>query len=68
MRQPLGRQRQHQRLDPVQTALALADDHRLEAGVAVARHVELDRTDLGDHRLGPLLLFRELPRLRPSEA
>jgi hypothetical protein len=50
----LGRQRQHQRLDPLQAALALADNHRLEAGITVPGHLDVDRADLGDHRLGPL--------------
>jgi hypothetical protein len=33
--------------------LPLLDDHRLEAGVPVAGDLDLDRSDLGEHRLGP---------------
>ena len=50
--QAAGGQRQHDLVDPVQAALALAHDLRLEAGVAVARDFDLDRADLGEHGLG----------------
>jgi hypothetical protein len=33
--------------------LPLAHDRRLEASVPVARNLDLDRPDLGEHRLGP---------------
>ncbi len=33
--------------------MPLAHDPRLEAAVAVARHVDLDRPDVGQHRFGP---------------
>jgi len=36
----------------LETALALTHDHRLEPAVAVPRHLDLHRTDLGEHRLG----------------
>jgi hypothetical protein len=29
------------------------DDLRLEGAVHIARHVDLNRADLGEHRLGP---------------
>jgi hypothetical protein len=32
-------------------ALALADDLRLERAVPIPRHLDLDRADLGQHRL-----------------
>ena len=37
---------------PHQAPLALADDRGLEAGVAVAWHLQFDRADLGQHCLG----------------
>jgi hypothetical protein len=52
-REALGRQRQHDPVDPVQAPLPLAHDLRLEAAVAVAGHLDLHRADLGQHRLGP---------------
>jgi hypothetical protein len=47
--QPPGGQRQDDLVDPVQAALTLAHDHRLEAGVAVSRDFDLHRADLGEH-------------------
>ena len=51
--QPPSCQRQHDLVDAVQPALPLAHDLRLEAAVPVARHLDLDRADLGQHRLRP---------------
>jgi len=45
-------QRQHDLVDPVEAALALAHDHGVEAGVSVARDLDLDWPDLGEHGLG----------------
>ena len=45
-------QRDHQLVDPGQPPLPLGDDLRLEGGVPVAGDVDLDRPDLGQHRLG----------------
>ena len=52
-REPLGGQRQHDLVDATQPPLALLDDHRIEGAVGVAGHFDLDRADLGEHRLGP---------------
>lgn len=60
-----GGQRAHDLVDLVQAPLALLDDHRVEAGVAVTRHLDLDRPDLGEHGLGRVPL-REFPASRPS--
>lgn len=51
-RQPLRRERDDHRVDPVQAALTLAHGQRIEAAVTIPRHLDVDRTDLGDHRLG----------------
>lgn len=45
-------QRDHHLVDAAQATLTLAHQLGVEAAVAVAGHVELDRADLGDHRLG----------------
>ena len=45
--------RQHDLVDPGQPPLPLLHDLRLEARVGVARHVDLDWADLGQHRLRP---------------
>jgi hypothetical protein len=50
--EPLRGQRDHQLVDPGQPPLPLGDDLRLEGGVPVAGDVDLDRPDLGQHRLG----------------
>jgi hypothetical protein len=47
--QPFRGRRQHHVLDPAQPA----DDPRLEAAVPVPGHTDLDRPDIGQHRLGP---------------
>lgn len=52
-RQTPGGQRQHDLIDPVQAALALGHDHRLERPVTVPGDLDLDRADLGQHRLRP---------------
>ena len=44
-------QRQHDLIDPVQSALALGDDHRLERPITVSGHLDLDGPDLREHRL-----------------
>jgi hypothetical protein len=58
VRQSPGRQRDHQTVHPGQPALPLLDQLRLKAGVPVPRHVDLDRPDLGQHRLGPRAVAR----------
>jgi hypothetical protein len=50
--QALRRQRDHQLVDPGHPALALGDDLRFKGGVPVTWDVDLDRPDLGQHRLG----------------
>ena len=65
MRQPLGRQRAHQRVDPVEPAAALGHDHRLERAGPVPRHLEVHRADLGQHRLGPGPIA-SVPRMMPG--
>jgi hypothetical protein len=47
--------------------LALSQSHvdRLELSVPVPRHLDLDRPDLGVHRLGPGAIAGVLP-LRPA--
>jgi len=54
----LRREGQHQLVDTVQAALALAHDLGLEGPVPVTGHVELDRAHLGHHRLGSLPVAR----------
>jgi hypothetical protein len=51
--QPLGRQRQHHLIHPAQPPAPLGHHHRLERSRPVPRHLDLDRADLGEHRLGP---------------
>ena len=51
-RQPLGAQRQHHRVDAFEAALPLADRARLERAVPISGNIEVDRTDIGQHRLG----------------
>jgi hypothetical protein len=51
--QALRRQRDDQLVHPGQPPLPLGHDPRLEAAVAVARHVDLDRPNVGQHRLSP---------------
>jgi hypothetical protein len=51
-RHPLRVQRDDVAGQPVQPALPFAHRHRVEAGVAVPRHVERDLAHLGGHRLG----------------
>jgi hypothetical protein len=50
-RQAAGIERDDLVVETVQAGLALGHDLRLEAAVAIARHVDLDRTVLGQHRL-----------------
>jgi hypothetical protein len=59
-RECIGRlsQRQHHFVYPAQPTLPLLDDLRLEAVLAVAGHLDLDRTDLGQHDLGPHAVAR----------
>jgi hypothetical protein len=47
----LGGEGQHQVVDTIQAALALAHDLGIEGPVPVTRHVEHDRAHLGHHRL-----------------
>lgn len=51
-RQTLGGERDDHLVHAAQAALALADQLGVEAPVPVAGHGELDRADIGDHRLG----------------
>jgi hypothetical protein len=46
-------QRQHDLIDAIQTPMPLAHDRRLERAIPITRHLDLDRADLGQHRLGP---------------
>ena len=48
----LGRERQHQRIDTIDTALA--HDLGLKGPMSVTRHVDVDRGDLGHHLGGTL--------------
>jgi len=50
-RQPAGIQADDPIIEAVQPGLPFGDDLRLEAAVAVARHGDLDRAVLADHRL-----------------
>jgi hypothetical protein len=50
-RQPLRGERDDHRVDPVQAALTLAHGLRIEAAFTIPRHLDVDRTDLGDHPL-----------------
>jgi hypothetical protein len=65
MREPLGRQRQHDLIQPAQATLAPGQHDRSEAAVAVPGHIELDRADLGQDRRG-LLPLREFTELCPA--
>jgi hypothetical protein len=51
-RQAAGIERDDLVVEAIQAGLALGHDLRLESGVAVAWHVDLDRPVLGQHRLG----------------
>ncbi len=59
--QPARRQRQHDLIHPIQPTLPLAHDGRRETAVPVAGHLNLDRPDLGQHRLGPGAIARVTP-------
>ena len=54
-------------VEAIQASLALGHDLRLEAAVAIARHIDLDGSVLGQHRLAevPLRLLL-VPRLAGS--
>ena len=65
MGQPLGRQRQHHLIHPAQPPAPLGHHHRLERAGPVPGHLDLDRADLGEHRLGPGPVPR-VPRVMPS--
>jgi hypothetical protein len=52
-RQTFRRQRDDHRIDPVEAPLTLLHRFGFERPVTISRHVDLDRADLGDHRLGP---------------
>ena len=58
MGQILRGERDHQVIDPCQAALALRDDLRVEARLAVTGDLDLDRPSLGDHRLGSVPVTR----------
>lgn len=51
--QALGGERQHHRVDALEAALPLADRRRFERPITITRHIDLDRAELGDHRLRP---------------
>jgi hypothetical protein len=55
---PASGQRQHDLVDAIQPTLTLAHDPRIEAAVAVPRHLDLHRSDL--------MPLRELPPSRPA--
>ena len=65
MGQPLGRQRQHHLVHPAEAPATLRHHHRLERPRPIPRHLDLDRADLGEHRLGPRPVAR-VPRVMPS--
>ncbi|GGL36614.1 hypothetical protein GCM10012283_18820 [Phycicoccus endophyticus] len=48
-----GGQRQHDRVDIGQAALALPDDHWLEAALPVPRHLDLDWAGVVGHHPDP---------------
>ena len=51
-RHTAGVQRDDLVVEAVEAGLALGHDLRLEGAVAIARHVDIDRSVLGQHRLG----------------
>ena len=53
--------------DPVESALTLAHDRRLERAVPVTRHVDRDRPDLGQAVFDRMPL-REFFRFRPTDS
>ena len=53
VRQPLGRQREDQVVDPTQPPRPLLDDLRREAAVTVPGHGDVDRADVSQQGLGP---------------
>jgi len=63
-REALRRQRQHQLIDTIEAPLTFADDLRIERRLAISRDIDLDRSDLGHHRLRPLAV----PRVRRPAA
>ena len=63
--QSLGRQRQHHLIHPTETPAALGHHGRLERAGPVPGHVDVDRADLGEHRLGAGPVAR-VPRVTPS--
>jgi hypothetical protein len=50
--QTAGIQRQHDLINAGQPALPFGHDHRLEAAISVPRHLDVDLTGIGQHRLG----------------
>jgi hypothetical protein len=52
-RQSLRSKRDHQLVDAGQPALPLPNDLRIERTLTVPRHFDLDRADIGQHRLRP---------------
>lgn len=44
---------QHHLVNAAQAALTFRDDHRSKRGGPVPGHINLDRTDISDYRLGP---------------
>ena len=65
-REALGGERDDHRVDPVQAALTLAHRLRVEAAVPIPRHLDLDRADLGEHRLrtGPVAAVAMVAAIR----
>ena len=57
-REPFRGERDHHRINTIEPALTLADRQRLERAITITRHIELDRADLGDHRLRPRPIAR----------
>src|SRR3954453_12852488 len=52
-RHSLCRERQYDLIYPGQPALAFLDDLRVERAVCITGHLDFDRSDLGEHSLGP---------------
>src|SRR6218665_2420957 len=58
--QPARAQQQNDLIDPLQPPLPLADDLRPEQPVPIPRNLNLNRTDLSEHRPGPRAVARVL--------
>src|SRR5690348_4017079 len=54
MRQPFRRQGNHHLVNSGEPPLPFGDDFRLETGITVPRHRQLQRPGISEHRLGPV--------------